>query len=252
MLLTSHTYENGKNEQSHQDPSLCELMMGEPADVSRVVFPADANTAAAALEGCFKSRGQVWTLVVPKRDVSVHFSGPAAREAVKDGGLVLHADQGPKLVLTAIGGYQLGEVLRASERLGERGVAHQVVYLLEPRRFAQPRSRREEATCHPRTVLEAFYLDGARARLFVTHTRSGRISGLLQSVDTGAGTLALGYRNEGGTLNEGGMLFVNHQSWAHVLDAAGRLLGMERRQLLSPEEIEALDGRRSPHGLVLP
>ncbi len=29
VILTSHTWENGKNEQSHQDPTLCEALMGE-------------------------------------------------------------------------------------------------------------------------------------------------------------------------------------------------------------------------------
>lgn len=36
LLLTSRTWENGKNEQSHQDPSLVEAMFGEASDVVRV------------------------------------------------------------------------------------------------------------------------------------------------------------------------------------------------------------------------
>ena len=251
VVMTSHTYENGKNEQSHQDPSLCELLMGEPADVSRVVFPVDANSAAAALQAVYQTRGQIWTLVVPKRAVPVRLDGPQARRLVREGALILRADPAPQLVLTALGAYQLGEVLRASERLAERGVKHSVVCLFEPRRFAEPRGPVEEAFCHSRAVRDKFYPESARARLFVTHTRSGRIQGLLQSIDTGPGTLALGYRNEGGTLDEGGMLFVNKQSWAHAVDAAGRLLWLKREDLLSSDERAVLDGRLSPHGVVL-
>ena len=41
LVLTSHTWENAKNEQSHQDPMLAEALLGEPSDVSRVLFVAD-------------------------------------------------------------------------------------------------------------------------------------------------------------------------------------------------------------------
>src|SRR3990172_5139939 len=34
LILTSHTWENGKNEQSHQDPSMAEAMLGELSHVS--------------------------------------------------------------------------------------------------------------------------------------------------------------------------------------------------------------------------
>ena len=39
------------------------------------------------------------------------------------------------LCLAALGAYQLTEALRAAERLGERGLASSVVYILEPGRF---------------------------------------------------------------------------------------------------------------------
>ena len=34
LVLTSHAWENAKNEQSHQDPAMAEAMLGEPFDVS--------------------------------------------------------------------------------------------------------------------------------------------------------------------------------------------------------------------------
>jgi phosphoketolase len=66
-VATSHTWENGKNEQSHQDPTLAEAMLGEMSDTARVLFPVDANSAVAALRAAYASHGQFWTLVVPKR-----------------------------------------------------------------------------------------------------------------------------------------------------------------------------------------
>lgn len=49
LIVTSHTWENSKNEQSHQDPTIAEALLGEMSDTARVLFPVDGNTAVAAL-----------------------------------------------------------------------------------------------------------------------------------------------------------------------------------------------------------
>ncbi len=250
VVLTSHTYENGKNEQSHQDPGLCEALLGEPAHISRVLFPADINSALAAMEELFRTRGQIWTLVVPKRPLPAVFSGDEARQLVKEGALLLRRDANPVVILTAIGGYQLQQTLRAYDRLRERKVDSAVVCMIEPRRFAEPKEAAEVPFCLPAEARERFFPPSVRPRLFVTHTRSGRIQGLLQVIDTGPQTLALGYRNQGGTYDENGMMFVNDQSWAHIVDAAARLAGIPRDQLLDPAERDAIDHKASPHGVI--
>lgn len=251
LILTSHTYENGKNEQSHQDPMMCEALMGEPSWISRVLFPADANSAGAAMEACFRTRGQLWTLVVPKREMPVVFDAEAARRLVRDGAACIVASARPQIVLTAIGAYQLHQSLKAAQRLRERGVELLLHCMLEPRRFADPRDEREAAAAAPAAVRDALFPKDVLPRLFVTHTRPGRIAGLLQGIDTGPKTRALGYRNEGGTHDVAGMMFVNHQSWAHVVDAAARLLELPREKLLDAPEREALDGKRSPSEAIL-
>lgn len=244
VVLTSHTYENGKNEQSHQDPSLCELMMGEPAHISRVVFPADFNSATAAMEALFRTQGQIWTLVVPKREGPCVFDASSARRLVADGALAIRTSNKARIVLTAIGAYQLAEALKASDRLEEKGIAHSVVYMFEPRRFAEPKDRHEEDLCLSKERRDEFYPPAVPTRLFVTHTRSGQIQGLLQSLNTGEKTLALGYRNRGGTLDEGGMMFVNRQSSLHILEMACGLLKVPRERVLSSRELEVLDASK--------
>lgn len=252
IVLTSHTFENGKNEQSHQDPGLCEQLLGEPAHISRVLFPVDCNTAAAAMDALFRTRGQIWTLVVPKRDLPVVLSATLARRLIRAGALVVHDSPAPSVILTAIGAYQLHEVLLASRRLSERRVPHRVIAMVEPRRFADPKDAEEAVMAVPSAARNALYPPGIRPRLFVTHTRAGRIQGLLQAIDTGPRTLALGYRNRGGTLDTRGMLFVNGQSWAHILREAARLIRLAESRVLTPPEIEVLDGRRAPHGILIP
>ncbi len=256
LVLTSHTWENGKNEQSHQDPSMAEALMGEPADVSRVLFPADYNTAAEVMAAVYRTRGQIWTLVVPKADGIPDLFTPAeavrlvAEGAVRLDWAGLRPDRA-RLILTAVGAYQLGEVLEASRRLADRGVEHAVVYMLEPGRFRAPRGAREAAHVAPAQVRARLYPDEVRPRLFVTHTRPEPLLGVLGPLHTGAQTAALGFTNFGGTLNVGGMLFVNRSTWAHAVEAAARLLGIDRAGLLTAEEVAALDGRRSPEGVLV-
>jgi len=256
VALTSHVWENAKNEQSHQDPMLAEVLLGEPSNVSRVLFPADYNTAATTIADVYRTHGQIWALVVPKLpSIPDLFTAEEARALLRDGGMRLawagHDAGRARLVMTAIGAYQLVETLRASERLTERGVAHSVVYLLEPGRFRTPRSEREAAHLAPGEVRARLYPDAATPRLFLTHTRPEPMLGVLAPVWTQAPTIGLGFENHGGTLDVGGMLFVNGTTWAHAVAAAGRLLEIARGQLLTDAEQKALDHRRSAEGVII-
>ncbi len=257
LILTSHTWENGKNEQSHQDPSMAEAMLGEPSHVSRVLFPADFNQAAAVMEQLYRTHGQIWTLVVPKADVIPDlFSAEEARAMMAHGGLPLpwagyNIDQS-RIILAAVGAYQLMEVLTASRRLTDRKIPHTVVYLLEPGRFRTPRSAAERAHQVDQDARERLFPPDVVARLFVTHTRPETILGLLGPLHTGARTAGLGYINHGGTLSTPGMFFVNRCSWAHCVKAAASLLGLALDQVLTNDERQALDGKRSPHGVIIP
>src|SRR5690606_14274572 len=89
LVLTSHTWENNKNEQSHQDPAMAEAMMGEASHVSRVVFVPDPNTALATFERVYRTRGQIWSMVIPKQEVPVLFARDEARRLVDEGALDL-------------------------------------------------------------------------------------------------------------------------------------------------------------------
>lgn len=256
LVLTSHTWENAKNERSHQDPALSEALLGEPADVSRVLFPADFNTAAAVMEAVYQSRGQIWTLVVPKAAaIPDLFTAAEARTLLRDGALRLdwagHAQGSARVLLTAVGAYQLGEVLKASERLTARRLPHVVLYMLEPGRFRTPRSEGERRHVVAPELRARLYSDTVTGRLFLTHTRPELLLGVLGALHTGPRTLALGFLNHGGTLSVEGLMFVNGASWAHCLLAVAELVGHDRRDLLTADEIDALDRRRSPHGVII-
>jgi phosphoketolase len=256
LVLTSHAWENAKNERSHQDPMLAEALLGEPSDVARVLFPADHNSALAVMEAVYRTHGQIWTLVVPKAaSLPDLFTGDEARQLLRDGGVRLswagHEPHRARVILTAVGAYQLGEVLRASERLAARGRPHAVVYLLEPGRFRAPRTEREARHGASAEVRAALYPEAVAPRVFVSHTRPEPLLGLLGPVHTGRATVGLGFLDQGGTLSLGGMLFVNRATWAHCVDAVARVLGEPRAALLTDDEIAALDRRHSPHRVVI-
>jgi len=236
---------------------MAEAMLGEPSDVSRVVFVPDSNTAAVVTQGVYKTQGQFWTLVVPKADtIPDLFTADEATRLLEQGALHLewagYDGASRRFILTAIGAYQLEEVLKASARLAERQLPHRVVYMLEPGRFRRPGSAGEQRHAAPSELVVSLYPEATPARLFVSHTRPEVVLGVLQPLHTGYSTTsALGFIGQGGTLTVAGMLFVNRSTWAHALDEAARLLSMSRQDLLTAQELAALDGQASPHGVII-
>jgi phosphoketolase len=254
LILTSHTWENAKNERSHQDPSMAEVLLGEPSDISRVLFIPDANTAARTIRGVFETQGQIWTLVIPKSDTIPDFFDAAASDRLlTDGAMTLEAfsDDPPQVILTAIGAFQLEQIVKAAQRLRQRGVRTRVVYMLEPGRYREPRSDGEREHCAPATIREQLYPDSIPVRVFLCHTRPETMLGVLKPLHTGSPTKGIGFFNEGGTLNTSGMLFVNRSSWAHVVETTAALLEIRATDLLTSEELQALHGDLSPEGVIV-
>ena len=253
IVSTSHTWENGKNELSHQDPTLAEALLGEMSDISRVVFPVDWNTATAALAAAYSTFGQYWNLVVPKRPLARLTDAQSAQGAMNAGALRLSGTDEARVALLAVGAYQLGEALRAAQRMASRGNPPLVVAILEPGRFRVPRDRREEAFVHSDDVLRALVPDTVRARVVVSHTRPEPMLGALRRFDTGpATTRALGFANRGGTLDVEGMLFANRCTWGHVVEACALVLGEPPGTYLDPHELAAIEGRGDPAALKSP
>jgi phosphoketolase len=254
LVLTSHTWENGKNEFSHQDPVMAEIMMNELPGVSRVFFVPDSNTATALMRQVYLTQGEFWTFVVPKSRSPDLFTGEEAHQLIEDGVLRLkwagfQAAQA-RLLLTAIGSYQLEQVLKASARLGEKEVPHAINYMIEPGRFRSTRVTGGTTFPGPPPVLIDLYPPATPSRIFVTHTRPEPLLGCLHALNTGSDhTAALGFLGRGGTLDVDGMLFVNQCSWMHILAEAAHRLKLAPEKLLSPSEISALEGKISPDEL---
>lgn len=249
VVATSHTWENGKNQQSHQDPTLGEALLGEMSDISRVMFPPDAATAVEALRQVYGARGVIGCVVAAKRPTPCVFDPAAAQRAFADGAIAVDSDADPELQLVAIGAYQLMEARRLATRLRERGRRVQVTCVVEPGRLRAPRDMFEAAFVLGDDPLRALFPPGL-PRLLVTHTRPEPLVGVLRRIDEGPARLrAHGYLSRGGTLDASGMLFANRCTWAHLAASAAALLQTDLGLLLSEAERAAVAGHGDPQAV---
>jgi phosphoketolase len=248
LVATSHTWENGKNQQSHQDTTFCEALLGEMSDMVRVLLPADHNAVLALLPSIYQARGELACMVIAKREQPCVFTREQAEQLARDGALVVAEQPGEQpVLLIASGSYQLSEMRRAAARLSEVGIAWRLLYLQEPGRFRVPRDRWEQAVVADASLIEALFPAAMTRRVLLTHMRPEVARGHLWPIlGDATHSRALGYRNRGGTLDEAGMLFANQASWAHVLAAVADLLGQPLTPLLSAEEAAAVQGCGDP------
>ncbi|MBK1886417.1 xylulose 5-phosphate 3-epimerase [Marinobacter sp. DY40_1A1] len=249
IIATSHTWENGKNEQSHQDTTFCESLLGEMNDVSRVIFPVDYNSTLAVLPSVFTKRGTISCMVIPKRNRPCVFDTHEAEALAQNGALVVDEDTsgGEPILLIANGAYQLSEAIRACERLRDTGTSFRLVYIQEPGRFREPRDTLEAESCMSEFERERLFPSRLHRRVALTHMRPEVFRGHLHTLFPDPGhSRVLGYINRGGTLNEAGMLFANHCSWGHALAACASVLDKPPGEWLSSAELAAVEGRGDP------
>ena len=231
LVVTSHTWENSKNEQSHQDPTIGEALLGEMSDTARVLFPVDENTACAALRAVYASRGQVACVVVSERDTPNHFSAAAAQSLIEHGAAHVAGDPSTaQLQFVAIGAYQLEEALKAHARLEHHGLASCITVVVEPGRLRIPRDELEAAFVLGDESLQALFPPHL-PRVLISHTRPEPMLGVLRRIDSGPSkTRALGYINHGGTLDVAGMLIANRCTWVDAIYAAAQVTGWNSSQ----------------------
>lgn len=251
LIASSHTWENAKNEQSHQDPTIGEALIGEMSDTARVMFPVDANSAVACLSEVYSGRGEIACLVVSKRDLPHRLGADTARNFAAHGAAHVSGETAEaRLQLVAIGAYQLEESLKAAARFEACGVKTLVTALGEPGRFRAPRDEIEAGFTADDETLEAFF-PASLPRVLACHTRPEPMLGLLRRLDGGPkNTAARGYISRGGTLDVPGMLFANRSSWAHLVEAGAPLIGRAGSDFLSAAEIAAIEGRGDPADLL--
>lgn len=240
LVVTSHTWENSKNEQSHQDPTIGEALLGEMSDTVRVLFPVGGNTTVAAMRSVYAGRGQLACVVVSKREVKQYLDGAGAEALVEQGAAHVVGDPtSADVQLIAIGAYQLEEALRAQAALAQQGRAACVTVIIEPGRLRSPRDELEASFVLDDARLQALFPPGM-PRVILTHTRPEPMLGILRRIDSGPQkTRALGYISRGGTLDVAGMLRANRCTWQDALRATALVTGWTLSE--PDEQDQALD-----------
>lgn len=220
VIATSHLWENGKNEQSHQDSAFGEVLLAEMSDMTRVVYPADTNSAVACLDTCYQSQGQIWAMTIPKQDMATVLSSEQAKQLVDCGALTLEEDNSVDVQLIAVGAYQLQVCQEVAQRLREKNIGCRLTYLLEPGRFRSPRDEHEERFVSTSVQQAELFDDAIGLRIFVSHLRPEVLLGVCRPLDLGRDRcLAFGYKNRGGTLDTQGLLKANGCDAESIVEA---------------------------------
>jgi len=252
VLATSHLWENGKNEQSHQDSMFCESMLAEMSDMSRVIFPADSASAVEVMRQCYQSNGQIYTMVVPKTKIINQLNREQAKLLAKYGALKLIGNGDEKIQLIAIGAYQLIEAKKMGDRLTKLQHKFSLVYISEPGKFRDARDSRESAfidQLQEHSSIDELF-GSPQYRLLLCHGRPETFLGILRPIDLGPKhTKAIGYINRGGTLDTEGMLFANRCTWAHGLSSLASMLGV-KYPLLTKGELASVEGFGDPYDII--
>ena len=252
VIATSHLWENGKNEQSHQDSTFCEAMMAEMSDISRVVFPADAKSANEVMRQCYQTNGQIFSMVVPKGKVKNTLNQGQAEALAKAGCLRILGKGDEAIQLIAIGAYQLAECIKMTTRLAQHNQKFSLVYVLEPGKLRDPRDSTEKRFINEslsKHTREAIF-GSPRFRLLLCHGRPEIFLGTMRTLDLGVNhTKAIGYINRGGTLDTQGMLYANKCTWAHGLQKLDAMMNAHAN-LLTIKELDALNGKGDPYTII--
>ncbi len=255
IILTSNSWENSKNELSHQDPSLAEAMLGETSDISQILFIADYNNAIACLEKVYQTKGQVWTIIVSKNFTSLFFNQKQSKQLINDGAIVVskagYNKEKAKIAILVIGSYQLQEAFKASKKLQDKKIAHIISYISQPGKFRNPRNIGEQNNLAKKSVLQKILPKNIDHILIISHTRPEIILGILQPLwQNKKSVKAIGFINNGGTLGIDDMLYINKCSWAHILQNVANIIDIKSDDLLTKKEQLALRGKLSPDGVI--
>lgn len=210
VIATSHLWENGKNEQSHQDPSFGEVLINEMNDISRVIYPSDALSAAMCLSACYQTHGQIWAMTVPKQTLRSILNVEQAAYLIEVGAVYVSGNRKAKIQLIAIGAYQLSVCLEVQNRLLADNIESELIYMLEPAKFRIPRDKHEASYVTEQNIVDELFGNDKHLRVFVCHFHPETIFSVCRPLDLGRDKCkSYGYINRGGTFDTDGLLLAN-------------------------------------------
>ncbi|MDY6785210.1 MAG: phosphoketolase [Cyanobacteriota bacterium] len=139
-LFTAGALEQGRNGWTHQRPEIENYFAGMMRNGNIFpLFPCDANSIQACYEWALGTKNKGITITASKSPLSIRTTFAQTRQALQDGGVVLHESEGKKKVVFAvIGDMTLIPVFDAASHLEKEGIGVRIVSVISPRRLYRP------------------------------------------------------------------------------------------------------------------
>lgn len=139
-LFTAGALEQGRNGWTHQRPEIENYFAAMMRNGNIFpLFPCDANSIQACYEWALGTKNKGITITASKSPLPVLTTLEQTRQALQDGGIVLHDSEGKKKVVFAvIGDMTLIPVFDAALHLENEGIGVRIVSIINPRRLYRP------------------------------------------------------------------------------------------------------------------
>ncbi|MDJ0597420.1 MAG: phosphoketolase [Crocosphaera sp.] len=139
-LFTAGALEQGRNGWTHQRPEIENYFAGMMRNGNIFpLFPCDANSIQVCYEWAVKTRNKGITITASKSPLPIRTTLEQTRQALQDGGIILHESEGTKKVVFAVvGDMTLIPVFDAALHLENEGIGVKIVSVISPRRLYRP------------------------------------------------------------------------------------------------------------------
>lgn len=136
-LFTAGALEQGRNGWTHQRPEVENYFAGMMRNGNVFpLFPCDANSIQACYEWALGTKNKGITIIASKSPLPIRTTLEQTRQALQDGGVILHDSEGSKkIVFAVIGDMTLIPVFEAASSLEEKGIGVRIVSVVNPRRL---------------------------------------------------------------------------------------------------------------------
>jgi phosphoketolase len=139
-LFTAGALEQGRNGWTHQRPEVENYFAAMMRNGNVFpLFPCDANSIQACYEWALATKNKGIPITASKSPLPIRTTFAETRQALQDGGVVLHETAGKqKVVLAVIGDMTLIPAFDAAVHLEAEGIGVRIVSVINPRRLYRP------------------------------------------------------------------------------------------------------------------
>ena len=158
-LFTAGALEQGRNGWTHQRPEIENYFAAMMRNGNIFpLFPADANSIQACYEWALGTKNKGIIITASKSPLPVLTTFEQTRQALQDGGVILHETEGKqKVVFAVVGDMTLIPVFDAAMHLENEGIGVRIVSVISPRRLY----RSDDVAWEECTESDSHFLDDA-------------------------------------------------------------------------------------------